>query len=126
VTLSHHTEASWQQGSNARWEHKNFDYYQQQEYEEISSDIQGRRMSSTWGFHDHTPGFHGPYMGHHHHHHHHHQPPPMGHEQSVDLACIDTRLTTIEDSQQENRNTLHQQAQWQEHTTQTLADIRQH
>jgi hypothetical protein len=50
----------------------------------------------------------------------------MGHEQPVDLACIDTRFTTIEEGQQEICNTLHQQAQWQEHTTQILADIRQH
>jgi hypothetical protein len=50
----------------------------------------------------------------------------MDHEQSVDLARIDTRLTTIEEGQQEIRNTLHQYAQWQEHMTQTLADIRQH
>jgi hypothetical protein len=35
----HHSEASWQQGSSAQWEHGNFDYYQQQEYEEISSNI---------------------------------------------------------------------------------------
>jgi hypothetical protein len=41
-------------------------------------------------------------------HHHHHQPPPMGHEQSVDLARINTRLTTIEEGQQKIRNTLHQ------------------
>jgi hypothetical protein len=26
---SHHSEVSWQQGSSAQWEHKNFDYYQQ-------------------------------------------------------------------------------------------------
>jgi hypothetical protein len=97
----HHLEESWWQGSSARWEHGNFDYYQQQEYEEISSDIQGGRMSfSTRGFHDHTLGFHGPYMGHHH-------PSPMGHEQPVNLACVDTRLTTIEEGQQDIRNTLH-------------------
>jgi hypothetical protein len=75
---------------------------------------------SAWGFHDHTTGFHGPYMGHHHH------PPPMDHEQLVDLVRIDTRLTTIEEGQQEICNTLHQYAQWQEHITQTLTDIHQH
>jgi hypothetical protein len=48
----------------------------------------------------------------------------MGPEQLVDLARIDTRLTTIEEGQQEIRNTLHQHAQWQEHMTQTLADNR--
>jgi hypothetical protein len=41
----------------------------------------------------------------------------MGHEQSVDIARIENRLTTIEEGQQEIRNTLHQHAQWQEHTT---------
>jgi hypothetical protein len=102
----YHSKASWQQGSSAQWEHGNFDYYQQQEYE-ISSDIQGRRMSfSAWGFHDQTPGFHDPYMGHH------HQPPPMDQDPPVDLARIDTRLTTIEEGQQEIHNTLHQHAQW--------------
>jgi hypothetical protein len=48
----------------------------------------------------------------------------MGHEQPVDLTRIDTRLTTIDEGKQEICNTLHQHAQWQEHTTQTLADIR--
>jgi hypothetical protein len=67
-------------------------------------------------------GFDGPYMGHHHHHH----QPPMGHEQPVELASINTKLTTIEEDQQQIRNTLHQHAQWQEHMTQTLPDIRQH
>jgi hypothetical protein len=60
-------------------------------------------------------------MGHHHYH-----PAPMGHDQPVDLARIDTRLTTIEEGQQEIRNTHHQHAQWQEHTMQNHADIRQH
>jgi hypothetical protein len=51
---------------------------------------------------------------------------PMDHEQLVDLARIDTRLTTIEENQQKFCNTLHQHVQWQEQTKQTLADIRQH
>jgi hypothetical protein len=34
----------------------------------------------------------------------------MGHEQPIDLTCFDTRLTTIEEGQQDIRNTLHQQA----------------
>jgi hypothetical protein len=69
------------------------------------------------GFNDHMLGFHDPYMGHH------HQPSPMDQDPPVDLACIDTRLTTIEEGQQEIRNTLHQHTQWYEHMMQTLTDI---
>jgi hypothetical protein len=46
----------------------------------------------------------------------------MDQEPPVDLARIDTRLTTIQEGQQEICNTL-QHTQWQKHTTQTLADI---
>jgi hypothetical protein len=93
---------------------------------------------SAQGFHDHTPGFHaqhmgydqhaegyhGPYMSYQphqappvgYHHHQPHQPPPMDQEPPVDLARFDTRLTTIEEGQQEIHNTLRQHAQWYEHT----------
>jgi hypothetical protein len=48
-----HSESSWQQGSSEQWHHGNFDYYQQQSYEEVSSGHHGGRMSfSTRVYHD--------------------------------------------------------------------------
>ena len=47
------SKGSWQQDSSEQWNHENFDNYQQQHYEEVSSDHQGRRMSiSGRGYHD--------------------------------------------------------------------------
>ena len=64
-------------------------------------------------------GFHDQHMGHH--------PPPMGyHEQQMEHARFDTRLTTIEENQHEIQNTLHQHSQWQEEAGQYLATIQQH
>ena len=81
----HHSEGSWQQGSSEQWHHGNFDKYQQH-YEEVSSGHQRGRMSfSARGDHD----------------------------QQMDHSHLNTRLTTIEEMQQDIRNTLHQHAQWQ-------------
>jgi hypothetical protein len=67
-----HCEGSWQQGSSEQWHHGNFDNYQQQHYEEVSSGHQGGRMSfSARGYHD----------------------------QQMDHSCLDTRLTTREEAQ---------------------------
>ena len=35
------------------------------------------------------------------------------HDQQMDHSRLNTRLTTIEETQQDIRNTLHQHAQWQ-------------
>jgi hypothetical protein len=67
-----HYEGSWQQGSSEQWHHGNFDNYQQQHYEEVSSGHQGGCMSfSARGYHD----------------------------QQMDHSCLNTRLTTIEEAQ---------------------------
>jgi hypothetical protein len=47
-----HSESSSHQGSSEQWQYDNFDYYQQQPYEEVLSDHQGRHMSSAHGYHD--------------------------------------------------------------------------
>jgi hypothetical protein len=110
----HHLENSWQQGSSGQWQYGNFDYYQQQPYEEVSSNFQGGRIFfSTRGFHDHPTGSHNHHMGHH--------PPPKGyHEQLVEHAHFDTRLITIEEGYQEIRNTLYQHTLWQEEAGQCI------
>ena len=59
---------------------------------------------SAHGYHDHPIGYH---------------------EQQMEYACFDTRLTTIEENQQEIRNTLHEHSQWQEEAGQRLAAIQQ-
>ena len=64
-------------------------------------------------------GFHDQHIGHH--------PPPMGyHEQQMEHARFDNRLTTIEEGQQEIQDTLNQHSQWQEEAGQRLAAIQQH
>jgi hypothetical protein len=56
----------------------------------------------------------------------HHHPTPMGyHEQQMEHAHFNTRLTTIEEGQQEIQNTLHQHFQWQEEARQRIAAIQQ-
>jgi hypothetical protein len=45
------------------------------------------------------------------------------HEQQMEHARFDTRLTTIEEVHQEIWNTLHQHSQWQEEAGQCLATI---
>ena len=44
----------------------------------------------------------------------------------MEHARFDTRLTTIEESQHEIQNTLHQHSQWKEEAGQRLATIPQH
>ena len=83
----------------------NCDNYQQQSYEEVSSGHQGGCMSFSYrGHHDHPTGYH---------------------EQQMEYARFDTRLTTIEENQQEIWNTLHQHSQWQEEAGQRLVAIQQ-
>ena len=59
---------------------------------------------SARGYHDHPTGYH---------------------EQQMEYARFDTRLTTIEENQQEIQNTLHQHSQWQEEAGQRLIAIQQ-
>ena len=48
-----HAESSWHQGLSAQWQDDKFDYYQQQQYEEVLSGHQRRHMSfSAYGYHD--------------------------------------------------------------------------
>jgi hypothetical protein len=41
----HHSESSWHQGSSTQWQDGNFNYYQQQSYEEVSSGFQGNAVT---------------------------------------------------------------------------------
>ena len=60
-----HSESSWQQGASEQWQDGNFDYYQQKQYEEVSSGHQGERMSfSAHGYHDQPMGYHDQQMEH--------------------------------------------------------------
>ena len=43
----------------------------------------------------------------------HHQPPMGNHEQQMEHRRLDTQLTTIEETQHDILNTLHQHTQWQ-------------
>lgn len=101
-----HSESSLQRGSSRQWQHGNFDYYQQQPFGEISSGRQGGRMSfSARGYHDQPMGYH---------------------DQQMEYACLDNRLTVIEETQHNIQDTLHQQSQWQEEVGQRLTNIQQH
>ena len=54
-----HSKSSWQQGASEQWQDGNFNYYQQQQYEEVSSHYLGGRMFfSTRGYHDQPMGYH--------------------------------------------------------------------
>jgi len=82
-----HSKSSWQQGASEQWQDGNFNYYQQSQYEEVSSGHQGRHMSfSSYGYHD----------------------------EQMQHSCLNTRLTNIEETQQDIQNMLHQHSQWQE------------
>ena len=49
---------------------------------------------------------------------------PMGyHEQQMERPCLDTRLTTIEETQQDILNQLHQHSQWQAQMGERIASI---
>ena len=47
------------------------------------------------------------------------------HDQQMDHSRLDTRLTTIEETQQDIRNTLHQHSQWQTNMGDIIANIQQ-
>ena len=52
---------------------------------------------------------------------------PMGyHDQQMQHARLDTRLTTIEETQQDIQNTLHQHSQWQAEVGDRITNIQQH
>ena len=52
---------------------------------------------------------------------------PMGyHEQQMELRRLDNRLTTIEDTQHNIQNQLHQHTQWQAEAGERFAAIQQH
>jgi hypothetical protein len=44
----------------------------------------------------------------------------------MERPCLDNRLTTIEENQQEIQNMLHQRTQWQVEAREHLAAIQQH
>jgi hypothetical protein len=50
----------------------------------------------------------------------------MDHDQQDFYGRFDNRPATLEEGQQETRTTLHQQAQWQQQTLQTLEEIQQY
>jgi hypothetical protein len=50
----------------------------------------------------------------------------MDHDQQDFYGRFDNCLATLEEGQQEIRTTMHQQAQWQQHTSQTLEEIQQY
>jgi hypothetical protein len=92
---------------------------------------------SARGVHD---SFHRPFPYHapqdyyqlppqHHHqpqHHHHHPPPPMGYDEPDFYQSINNRFTSLEAGQEEMRNTLHQQVEWQQQATQRFDEMRQY
>ena len=52
---------------------------------------------------------------------------PMGyHDQQMQHACLDTRLMTIEETQHDIQNMLHQHSQWQAQVGDRLTNIQQH
>jgi len=60
---------------------------------------------SACGYHDQPMGYHGQHMEH---------------------FYLDTRLTTIEEMQQDIQNTLHHHSQWQAKVGDRLTNIQQH
>ena len=52
---------------------------------------------------------------------------PMGyHDQQMEHSRLDARLTTIEETQQDIQNMLHQHSQWQAEIGDRLTNIQQH
>jgi hypothetical protein len=64
-------------------------------------------------------GYHDQHMGHH--------QPPMGYnELQTEHPRLNTRLTTIEETQHDIQNQLHQHTQWQAEMGEHITTIQQH
>jgi hypothetical protein len=133
-----HTLYELETSAGARWGPDNFDHYHLQDYEETISGIQRGHMSfSVRGIHDSFHGlfpYHAPQDYYHptpqHHHqppqHYHHPPPPMGYDKPDFYKNIDNSLMSLEAGQEEIRNTLHQQVEWQQQTTHRFDELQQY